>query len=273
MSETSHLHNEAIEMLRDTSRTFFIPITHLPERLKEAVTGAYLCMRAIDEVEDHPELPADDKVKLLRSISETLQGESYKDELAAIFKNYKHILPEVSLRLHDWITVCPKEALRNVLDSTSTMADGMASWVEKNFDIQTKKDLDDYTYYVAGLVGVMLSDLWKWYDNIETDKELAIAFGRGLQSVNILRNRDEDLDRDEVDFFPNGWGWDEMFRYARKNLAMADQYMESINNEKIQHFCQIPLALAHATLDAIAEGKEKISRTEVHDIVNKVVNE
>ena len=60
--------------------------------------------------------------------------------------------------------------------------------------------MDDYTYYVAGLVGVMLSDIWKWYDGTETDRELAIAFGRGLQTVNILRNREEDAERG-VSFF------------------------------------------------------------------------
>ena len=44
------------------------------------------------------------------------------------------------------------------------MAEGMAKWVAKNWIIDTEADLDDYTYYVAGLVGVMLSDIWKWYD-------------------------------------------------------------------------------------------------------------
>ena len=56
MNEETNLHNDAIEMLKETSRTFFIPISLLTPGLKEAVSSAYLCMRAIDEIEDHTEL-------------------------------------------------------------------------------------------------------------------------------------------------------------------------------------------------------------------------
>lgn len=75
------------------------------------------------------------------------------------------------------------------------MANGMADWISKKWRIKNEKDLDDYTFYVAGLVGILLSEIWKWHDDIETDRDLAVAFGRGLQAVNIIRNRAEDLSR------------------------------------------------------------------------------
>lgn len=53
----------------------------------------------------------------------------------------------------------------------------------------------------------------------QTDPNLAVAFGRGLQAVNIIRNRNEDLSRG-VDFFPDGWKLKEMFLYARRNLVL-----------------------------------------------------
>ena len=40
-----------MRILKETSRTFFLPIAKLPEGLREAVASGYLCMRAIDEVE------------------------------------------------------------------------------------------------------------------------------------------------------------------------------------------------------------------------------
>ena len=46
---------EALRVLEETSRTFFIPIESLPKGLKEAVASGYLCMRAVDEIEDHPD--------------------------------------------------------------------------------------------------------------------------------------------------------------------------------------------------------------------------
>ena len=49
---------DALNVLEETSRTFYLPIVQLPESLQEAVASGYLLMRAIDEIEDHPELRA-----------------------------------------------------------------------------------------------------------------------------------------------------------------------------------------------------------------------
>ncbi|MBD1379572.1 squalene/phytoene synthase family protein [Metabacillus arenae] len=274
MTSATKLHREATEMLLETSRTFIIPISHLSPGLQEAVTSAYLCMRAIDEIEDHRILEKEAKNHLLRSISTLLKKEPFNHTaLSNLLTPYQKQLPEVSLRLSDWITLCPPGASREVLNATAIMAEGMADWVLKDWKIESEQDLNDYTYYVAGLVGVMLSHIWKWYDGTETDEKLAIGFGRGLQSVNILRNRKEDLERGEVDFFPNDWDFDDMFEYARKNLALADAYIEDIETTSILNFCKIPLALAHGTLNALNNGKEKISRADVTEIVKQAVEE
>ncbi|RBW69452.1 squalene/phytoene synthase family protein [Bacillus taeanensis] len=275
MSESNHLHNDAIKVLKETSRTFFIPISHLSLDLKDAVASAYLCMRAIDEIEDHPELKAEVKDQLLRFISillESPQASFNNDALKAILKPYKVHLPEVTLRLGDWIKLCPAGAADKMMNATSIMAKGMAKWALKDWQIKTEEELDEYTYYVAGLVGVMLSDIWQWHDNIETDQNLAIGFGRGLQSVNILRNRSEDKTRG-VNFFPEGWETEDMFNYARRNLAQADEYVKSIHHTEILNFCKIPLALAHGTLDVLVKGEEKLTRASVTEIVSDVVGE
>ena len=271
MSEIQVLHREALDMLKETSRTFFIPINQLSPGLKEAVTSAYLCMRAIDEIEDHPELQCNSKSELLLSISQILQKPFPNGELKALLQPYKNFLPEVTLRLGDWIKLCPPLVVEKVLKSTSTMAKGMADWVKKDWKINNEEDLDDYTYYVAGLVGVMLTDIWKWYDNTDTDQHLAVSFGRGLQAVNILRNHSEDLSRG-VSFFPDGWKLDDMFDYARKNLTMANEYIKDIKTDTIFNFCAIPLALANATLDALTAGKEKMSRSDVTEVVSRVIS-
>lgn len=269
MSEANFINKEARQMLKETSRTFYIPITYLGKGLQEAVASAYLCMRAIDEIEDHPELPSNDKSHLLLSIHQNLQQSTHGD-FSKLFEPYRSVLPTVTLKLNDWIQVCPPGVVDSVLAATSKMAKGMAKWVEKDWVIKTEEDLDDYTYYVAGLVGVMLSDIWKWHDDTETDANLAVAFGRGLQAVNMLRNYKEDETRG-VCFFPEGWGLEEMFAYARKNLEMADLYIKDLQTNSIIKFCKIPLVLAHGTLKALMEGKEKMSRIEVLRAVGRVV--
>ncbi|MBA4495160.1 squalene/phytoene synthase family protein [Paenactinomyces guangxiensis] len=268
MSKMPDLHKDAMDMLLETSRTFFIPINGLPAGLKEAVTAAYLCMRAIDEIEDHPQLPSEDKGNLLRSVSRILQKPFSDFELTAVFEPYKSLLPEVTLRMSDWAKLIPTEIQSEIYRSTATMADGMAEWVSKKWIVKTEEDLDQYTFYVAGLVGLLLTDLWEWYDGSKLNRDLAVGYGRGLQAVNIIRNRDEDLSRG-VDFFPDGWTMEEMFLYARRNLALADVYTKSIQSKPILDFCKIPLVLAYGTLNAITAGETKLSRADVTKLVRE----
>ncbi|WP_197275563.1 squalene/phytoene synthase family protein [Bacillus sp. FJAT-22090] len=269
MRERAALQKEAMDMLKKTSRTFYIPITFLDPTLKKAVASAYLCMRAIDEIEDHESLGHNEKQQLLLATSKMLLNDFNPKEYEELVAPFNNILPEVSIRLGDWLEICPTDLVETVKAYTGEMAEGMAKWVGKNWQVKTKEDLDEYTYYVAGLVGVMLSDLWKWNADIDTDRELAIAYGRGLQAVNILRNKEEDSERG-VQFFPEGWTRADMFDYAEGNLAMADKYIKSINRRSILLFCKLPLALAHKTLKALKSGKEKMSRTEVEATVEEV---
>ena len=262
---------DAMEVLKATSRTFYIPITFLKKDLKDAVAVAYLAMRAIDEIEDHEELPNDAKHDLLIKVSQLLLEENVDHQTySALVEPYAEVLPDVTLRLPDWLLLAPAGSKYYVQAATSEMAAGMAKWAKANWNIETREDLDDYTYYVAGLVGVMLSDLWKWHDGIETNRELAIGYGRGLQAVNILRNQHEDMDIRGVTFLPDGWTQDELFEYANENLALADEYMKNINKRTILLFCRLPLAIAHKTLKALKDGREKISRAEVEETVLEV---
>lgn len=269
------LEKEAMHILKATSRTFYIPITLLKRELKLTVGSAYLCMRAIDEIEDHETLQAEIKEYLLKETKQLLLKEGPFDDAAyqVLINPYEGELPEVTTRLGDWLNVCPDGIVTKVKQYTAEMAGGMADWVRKDWYIETPEDLDDYTYYVAGLVGVLLSEIWYWYDETETDHDLAIGFGRGLQAVNILRNQHEDYAERGVRFIPEGWTRDDVFAYARKNLHAGDRYLEAIDTRTISLFCKIPLSLAKRTLKAMENGKKKISRDEVEEIVAEVKGE
>ena len=262
--------NRALETLKQTSRTFYIPIARLPEKLQDAVASAYLCMRAIDEIEDTPDLDNQTKAHLLRSISlrlqETTDNNNY-DAIGIDLAPYQDILPEVSLSIGEWASLADDSIAPRIWDATAAMADRMAYWAEKNWTISTEADLDRYTFSVAGAVGLLLSDLWAWYDGTETNRTQAIAFGRGLQAVNIVRNQGEDSLRG-VSFIPDGWTNKDIQDYARRQLTQANLYIEALpKNSPALSFCQIPYVLAKGTLDEIAIGKPKLSR---HDVLNLV---
>ncbi|MEM7591209.1 MAG: phytoene/squalene synthase family protein, partial [Cyanobacteria bacterium P01_A01_bin.83] len=270
-----NLRHRALETLKQTSRTFYIPIVRLPGELQDAVASAYLCMRAIDEIEDNPDLDNFTKAKLLRCISLRMQEVTDIDTYAQIGADltaYSEILPEVSLCIGEWASLAPISIAPRICDATAAMADRMAYWAEQNWEIATEADLDRYTFSVAGAVGLLLSDLWSWHDNTRTDRTQAIAFGRGLQAVNIVRNQGEDSQRG-VSFIPNGWNDQDVQNYARRQLTQAKLYIESLpKGSPALSFCQIPYVLAKGTLDAIALGKPKLSRHDVLTLVEKVTN-
>jgi len=266
------LRKAALDVLKETSRTFYIPISHLPPRLQEAVASAYLCMRAIDQVEDHPHLDPLFKAELLRSLSLNLQAAgpgSIEADFGTSLDLYADELDEVTLRVGEWALLAPKTIAPRIWDATAAMADRMAHWSTCGWRIQTEADLDSYTFSVAGAVGLLLSDLWAWYDGTQTNRLQAIGFGRGLQTVNILRNRREDLSRG-IDFFPDGWDGMDVDRYARYNLGLADAYTAALPKGPALDFCRIPLTLAHGTLKALALGKEKLSRHDVMALITQV---
>lgn len=267
-----NLCRDALEILKETSRTFYIPIIRLPHGLQEAVTSAYLCLRAIDQIEDSPELDNLTKAKLLRTISLTLQAgvDGFAvDAFSVGFKTHENSLEEVSLRIREWMLLPPATIAPRIWDATAAMADRMAYWAEINWEIHTEADLDRYTFGVASAVGLLLSDLWAWYDGTQTNRIHAIGFGRALQAVNILRNHMEDLGRG-VDFFPEGWSAEDMQKYARRNLALADAYTNALPVGPALDFCQIALTLAHGTVDALADGKQKLSRSDVLAIIEQL---
>lgn len=271
--ETVHisprLRQEGLAALAETSRTFYIPISRLPSGLLEAVASAYLCLRAIDEIEDHPSLSPALKIDCLHRISQALQAGGDGRPWAELWPGTDPAagdLPEVTRRWADWVQLAPASIAARIWDATAAMADRMAAWVACNWQVHGENDLDRYTFGVAGAVGLLLSDLWAWYDGTQTSRLEAIGFGRGLQAVNILRNHHEDLGRG-VDFYPPGWNQADMQDYARKNLTYAGAYLNHLPPGPAHDFCAIPLALAYATLDALTEGREKLARAEVMQVL------
>jgi len=268
------LHDDAMEMLATTSRTFFVPISRLPPTLREAVASAYLCLRAIDEIEDHPQLSSDKKAELLRMISTLLQGidgASPAELFPQRLKRYEGLVPEVTLRIGDWLMLSPDTVAPRIYDVTAAMADRMARWADNRWEIRSEIDLNRYTFGVAGAVGLLLSELWAWYDGTKTNRVYAVGFGRGLQAVNIVRNQSEDLARG-VDFFPDGWTAEQMHAYARRHLALADAYVDELPPGPALDFCTIPLKLAYATLDAIERGEPKLSRSAVLQLTGQIAS-
>jgi farnesyl-diphosphate farnesyltransferase len=267
LSEATAIPN-AMEILEATSRTFFIPISRMPDGLREATASAYLCMRAIDEIEDHPHLDNETKARILREVSLAIQGYSHeqrhslRDILAPALMPYAGVLPDVSVHLAEWATYAPDEIAPRIWADTAAMAERMAHWANVNWRIDSQTDLDAYTYSVAAAVGLLMCDIMAWYDGTQMDRRHAIHFGRGLQMTNIARNRAEDLQRG-ANFFPPGWTDADVRTYAAHWLKLTSDYAVTLPEAPFSYLIKIPLALAQATLQTLNAGHEKLSREQV----------
>src|SRR5690625_7395001 len=91
LSYGAKLEKDAMQVLKETSRTFYIPITLLKRDLRLTVGSAYLCMRAIDEIEDHETMDSGVKETLLRKIKQLLLQNTFdRSEERRVGKEYRY---------------------------------------------------------------------------------------------------------------------------------------------------------------------------------------
>jgi len=197
-------------VLPDVSRTFALTIPQLPESLRVVVTNAYLLCRIADALEDDAGVPREHKRRLHAALIGVLQGERSAEAFAR----------EAHCALTDSTDSAERELVANtarviaVTDALSStqrsalvrcvarMCEGMPQFQtgDTSEGLATREELERYCYYVAGIVGEMLTDLFCEYsEEIARHREemmaLAPSFGKGLQITNILKDVWEDRER------------------------------------------------------------------------------
>ena len=197
-------------LLEGVSRTFALTIPQLPASLVRVVGNAYLLCRIVDTIEDETALPVAGKrefyARFVRAVEGAEDAQLWVDSLipalAPTASAYEHTLvramPRVIAIMHGF---APTQRAA-ITECVRIMAGGMA-------DFQQRKSLDGladlaehahYCYYVAGVVGEMLTRLFCDYSpavarNRDALMARAVSFGQGLQMTNILKDVWEDRRR------------------------------------------------------------------------------
>src|SRR5580698_52564 len=215
-------------ILPHVSRTFALTIPQLPPPLRTPVTNAYLLCRIADTIEDEPALSADETLVLLRRFVAVLNG---REEGAPLARELAPRLDgptlpaerDLALHLERVVRVtfglgtAQRAAIQRCLE---IMCSGMHKFqcTASLLGLPLATDLDDYCYYVAGVVGEMLTELFCDYSptialrRAELD-EFAVSFAQGLQMTNILKDVWEDRSRGAC------WLPQEVFSRDGVNLA------------------------------------------------------
>ncbi len=198
-------------ILPDVSRTFALTIPQLPAGLEEVVSNAYLLCRLADTIEDDPKLDAATKSVFLSEFLAVIGADADADgfavrvagQLSTGTRRADRELVENTatvVRILSRFTAAQRQA---VVRCVTTMCAGMPEFqAGKTLDgLPTLIDLDRYCYFVAGIVGEMLTDLFCEHCpelNNRRDElmALSVCFGQGLQMTNILKDIWEDRDAD-----------------------------------------------------------------------------
>ncbi len=217
--------------LQEVSRTFALTIPQLPEDLRVVVSNAYLLCRIADTVEDCEVLTFPEKQRFYERFIAAVEGAGSPEEFA---KDLHERLGEDMLPGERELVRHTPAVLRITWDFPEAdqaaltrciriMSEGMEHFQARETEsgLRDQRELDRYCYYVAGVVGEMLTELFCNHspavaEQREALSELAVSFGQGLQMTNIIKD---------------------------------------VWHDKERRVCWLPLAAFGAGLDALAEGK------------------
>lgn len=297
---------ELAELLRSASRTFAVGIEALPDELREAVRVAYLLLRISDYFEDDVVLTPSEKAEALQVWEGVLAGERTPAELAQRIGEPSSQTPDAEVArtwkaVLDALATLPPATREVVTEYVRLSTRGMRRWVERGPRIDSEADLDDYMFQVAGLVGLLLTDLFARHSPAlkhrhELLAPLAVEFGLGLQTVNVIRGLSKDIERGWI-YIPTAWAselgvtreelfatengaagmraLDRLVEKAERHLEGARRFVRLIPRRErgIRIFCILPLLFAVRTLalsranPAVFHSEVKMSREEVLGIV------
>ncbi len=199
-------------ILREVSRSFYLSIRLLPGPLRDPIALAYLLARATDTIADTAEIEVPLRLEKLRTLAALIQGgrpaeaSDTFESFAALQNNAaERALLERLPNCLAWLDALPDDDRQDIRAVLSRINEGQTLDVERFPDgkqivaLATSAELDRYTYLVAGCVGefwthVCFRHLPRFTSESQgTMLDRGVAYGRGLQLVNILRDLGADM--------------------------------------------------------------------------------
>lgn len=303
------------EILPRVSRTFALTIPQLPSGLRDVVANAYLLCRIADTIEDEVALNAEQKTHFHQRFVAAIAG---TEPVARFARELTPLLSEASLESERVLiaqaetVLCYTHSLhpaeRNALHRcVSIMCRGMGDYQRKASlsGLPGLRDLDHYCYFVAGVVGEMLTELFCHYLGDSAKRRAALmqlsrSFGLGLQMTNILKDVWEDrargvcwwpqdifaaegIDLSRLEQSQNSNSFvaalQKLVGVAHGHLQNALHYTQLIPSDEagIRRFCLWAIGLAVLTLQNIHQHPEyhsgqdvKVSRKRVKQVITLV---
>jgi farnesyl-diphosphate farnesyltransferase len=217
----------ADQLLRDVSRSFYLSIRALPRGLREPVTLAYLLARTTDTIADTTTVEVERRVELLDKFSAAISGgglsvpevkelleirqdhstspgmeQEGREEKVEMTEGERTLLTSADVFLQE-LADQPANDRGDIRALLARIIRGqrldLTRWSGAISALAGAEQLREYTYLVAGCVGEFWTKLCFRKVSGFTARgenemmELARKYGSGLQLVNILRDAKNDL--------------------------------------------------------------------------------
>ena len=200
------------DLLKATSRSFYLTLRVLPATVRPQIGLAYLLARTTDTIADTELVPLEQRLEALKRLRERILTSSTAPLNFGELARHQGLPAERlllekagdSLALLQTLSPDDLQLTRTLLNIITggqelDLRRFAGASAEKIVALETAAELDDYTYRVAGCVGEFWTKMCRAHLFPEArldDAQLlanGIRFGKGLQLVNILRDLPVDL--------------------------------------------------------------------------------
>jgi farnesyl-diphosphate farnesyltransferase len=201
------------KILKGVSRSFYLSLRLLPAPMRGAASLGYLLARASDTLADTAAAPLEARLLCLDWFDRTLAGHEEPPRwplpvLNAVTDPRERKLLEGTTDLFAWLGKLPPAEAALVREVVSVITSGQRldlkrfanADAESPLALEDDDALEDYAWRVAGCVGAFWTKLGFLTMGAKFSRERedillkrGIAYGKGLQLVNILRDLPADL--------------------------------------------------------------------------------
>ena len=266
-------------MLKGVSRSFYLTLRLLPAPMRGAASLGYLLARTSDTLADTAAVPLELRVQGLEMFASQLSGEGKPKRWAMALLNAvedereRHLL-EKSADLFAWLGRLPAAESELVREVVGIIISGQKLDLERfagadaahPVALADDAALEDYAWRVAGCVGAFWTKLGfltmgGQFSNAPASSliERGIAYGKGLQLVNILRDVPADLangrcylpvaDPHDIGSLMKTHGrW---LDRASEWIGEGFTYAETLRSRRLRAATVLPAMIARETLDRL----------------------
>jgi len=270
---------EIRRLLRLHARTFALTLRFLPRSLREPLGLAYLLARASDTITDSGAIPLERRIALLEELRSSLDGDAfdiwhpktYEGELSNNDGELIRAVPQLIASLKS------SPDCKELISLWQSIIKGQLSDLTR-FPSEVpleEEELERYCFLVAGSVGETWTKLIAKHEPQtllhpeEKMQRLGIAYGKGLQLVNILRDRVED--RSVGRHYVKDADLPALHDLAKEWLGSGEKYLTGLCPGRILMATAMPHDLAVRTLREIKHlpnaERASITRWEVRSVL------